>query len=159
MSGACDRAAMPRRNGEGIALLADPVRRRLIAELAVWPRRPSVLAAILGLSRWTVSRQLRLLLDADIVQAHPGIYDRREVTYSLNPRRHGQVTAWLAGTSVAVEPGTIEFYRRVARAPSAPIDRRVAPAPSAPIDRRAEESAAKPDPAVVADNRNDVGAD
>jgi DNA-binding transcriptional ArsR family regulator len=138
---------VPRRNGEGIALLADPVRRRLIAELAIWPRRPSALASVLGLSRWTVSRQLRLLLDADIVRAHRGLYDRREVTYSLNPRRHGQVTAWLAGTSVASEPGTVEFYRRVGRT-----------GPTA-IDRPTGGAGSKHDSAIVADNHNDFGRD
>jgi hypothetical protein len=42
---------MPKRNGPGIALLADPTRRRIIAALAISPRRPSSLAAELHLSR------------------------------------------------------------------------------------------------------------
>jgi len=35
---------MPRRNGQGIALLADETRRRIVALLATKPMRPSALA-------------------------------------------------------------------------------------------------------------------
>ena len=52
---------MPKRNGPGIELLADPTRRRIIAVLAIRPRRPSVVAAEIGLSRAATSRQLHLI--------------------------------------------------------------------------------------------------
>jgi DNA-binding transcriptional ArsR family regulator len=96
---------MPHRNGTGIALLADPTRRRLIAALAIRPARPSALADRLELSRFSVSRQLRLLRDAGLVVDHRLVGDRRGVLYTINDRRHGAITAWLAGTDVG---GTID---------------------------------------------------
>jgi DNA-binding transcriptional ArsR family regulator len=91
---------MPKRNGPGIELLADPTRRRIIAALAVSARRPSSLAAELGLSRPAISRQLRLLRDAGLIRTNRSLLDGRVVLYRLEPQRHGLVTAWLAGTGV-----------------------------------------------------------
>jgi DNA-binding transcriptional ArsR family regulator len=91
---------MPHRNGRGIALLADPTRRRLIAALAIRPAQPSMLADLLDLSRFTVSRHLRLLHDAGVVVDHRLVSDGRGVLYTINPLRHGAITAWLAGTDV-----------------------------------------------------------
>ena len=91
---------MPKRNGTGIELLADPMRRRIIAALAVQPRRPSSLAKEIGLSRPATTRQLHLLLDAELVHSGRSIADRRAVLYAIEPRRHGVITAWLAGTEI-----------------------------------------------------------
>jgi DNA-binding transcriptional ArsR family regulator len=91
---------MPKRNGPGIELLADPTRRRIIAALAFGPRRPSSLATELGLSRPAVSHQLRLLRDATLVDTTRSLVDGRVVLYRLQPRQHGPITAWLAGTGV-----------------------------------------------------------
>jgi len=92
---------MPKRNGPGIELLADPTRRRIIAALALSPRRPSSLARELRLSRPAISRQLRLLLDAGLVRAARASLDRRVWLYSLEPREQGRITAWFAGTEIA----------------------------------------------------------
>ncbi len=91
---------MPKRNGPGIELLADPKRRRIIAALALGPRRPSALAAELGLSRPAVSHQLRLLRDATLIDTTRSLVDGRVVLYRLQPGQHGPITAWLAGTGV-----------------------------------------------------------
>jgi DNA-binding transcriptional ArsR family regulator len=91
---------MPKRNGLGIELLADPTRRRIIAALALGPRRPSSLAAELGSSRPAISRQLRLLRDAGLVRTDRSRLDGRVVLYRLEPRNHGPITAWLAGIGV-----------------------------------------------------------
>ena len=91
---------MPHRNGSGIAPLADPTRRQLIAALAIRPAQPSMLADLLDLSRFTVSRQLRLLREAGLVVGRRMRMDSRCVLYTVNPRRHGAITAWLAGTDV-----------------------------------------------------------
>jgi DNA-binding MarR family transcriptional regulator len=95
---------MPRRNGAGIELLADPTRRRIIAALALQPRRPSSLARELGLSRPAVTRQLHILLDAGLVQSGRSMADRRAILFALEPRRHGAITAWLAGTEIGRPP-------------------------------------------------------
>ena len=91
---------MPKRNGSGIALLADPTRRRIIALLAVRMLRPSTIAAEIGLSRPATSRQLRLLREAGLIRQTRSHFDRRSVLYSIDPLRHGPITAWLAGTGV-----------------------------------------------------------
>lgn len=91
---------MPRRNGSGIALLADPTRRGIIAALALKPQRPSRLAAHLRLSRPAITYHLRLLEKAGLVWGHDVPGDGRAVWYTINPRRHGAITAWLAGTEL-----------------------------------------------------------
>jgi DNA-binding transcriptional ArsR family regulator len=91
---------MPRRNGNGIDLLADPTRRRIIALLALGPRRPSKVAAEIGLSWPATTRQLRLLQRAGLVTTRRSYIDRRKVVYYIEPERLGQIAAWLAGTEV-----------------------------------------------------------
>ena len=54
---------MPHRNGPGIELLADPTRRRIIALLAICARRPSTIAAELGLSSHTVRDHVKAIFD------------------------------------------------------------------------------------------------
>jgi hypothetical protein len=60
---------------------------------------------MLELSRFTVSRHLRLLRDAGLVVDHRLVGDGRGVLYTINVRRHGAITAWLAGTDV---PGMLD---------------------------------------------------
>jgi DNA-binding transcriptional ArsR family regulator len=93
---------MPERNGHGIELLADPTRRRIIALLALRPRRPSAIAKEIGLSPPATSRQLKLLRDAGLVRAQRSPIDGRTYRYSIEPQRHGAITAWLAGTGIGV---------------------------------------------------------
>ncbi len=82
-------------------MLADPTRRRIIAAVAICPRRPSSLARELGLSRPAISRQLHLLRDADLLQVHRSLLDGRVLLYRIDPLASGPITAWLAGTDVA----------------------------------------------------------
>ena len=94
---------MPRRNGSGIALLADPTRRRIIQLLAIHPRRPSAIARELGLSRPAISRQLRILRDAALIRERPTPHDRRGALYGIHPDSIGRIVAWLAGTEIGVQ--------------------------------------------------------
>jgi hypothetical protein len=82
----CD---MPKRNGRGIARQV---------------RRPSRIALELGLSRPAVSRQLRLLREAGLIdwRAHPG--DGRAISYFINREMAAPIIAWLAGTDVGRSP-------------------------------------------------------
>lgn len=91
---------MPKRNGPGIELLADPVRRQIIAALALGPRRPTALAKEIGLSRPATTRHLLLLRDAGLVRTLPSYLDGRAVLYGIEPRSRGPITAWLAGTEI-----------------------------------------------------------
>jgi DNA-binding transcriptional ArsR family regulator len=93
---------MPRRNGTGIALLADPTRRRIIQLLAIRPRRPSSLAADVGRSRPAISRQLRILREARLIREVPVRHDRRGVLFMIHPDNLGRIVAWLAGTEIGI---------------------------------------------------------
>jgi DNA-binding transcriptional ArsR family regulator len=93
---------MPVRRGEGIELLADVSRRRIIAMLAIKPCRPSTIARHIGLSRPTVSHHLRLLYDAGLVRTIRSWGDGRFVLYAIDPHAHGRITAWLAGTEIGI---------------------------------------------------------
>ena len=92
---------MPKRNGPGIELLADPIRRQIIAALALGPRRPTSLAKQIGLSRPATTRHLVMLRNAGLVRTMPAYVDRRGVLYGIDPRSRGPITAWLAGTEIA----------------------------------------------------------
>ena len=92
---------VPKRNGQGIELLADRTRRRIVAALAVRPRRPSSLALEIGLSRPAISRQLHLLRDAGLVRSGRSLADGRVVLFSIDPRQRGPIMVWLAGTEIA----------------------------------------------------------
>ena len=100
MSAFPDDPCVPKRVGSGIELLADPTRRRIIALLAVRALRPSTIAAEIGLSRPAVSRQLRLLREAGLIERTPSFVDRRALVYRIPHSQLGPITAWLAGTSV-----------------------------------------------------------
>jgi DNA-binding transcriptional ArsR family regulator len=91
---------MPKRNGPGIDLLADPTRRRIIAALAISARRPSSLAAELNLSRPAITRQLSLLRSAGLIETHRSRVDGRVRLYVIAPEMHGRITAWLAGIDI-----------------------------------------------------------
>jgi DNA-binding transcriptional ArsR family regulator len=94
---------VPRRNGSSIALLADPLRLRIVALLALGPRRPSVVADQLGISRSSATRQLRMLKSAGLIDSHPAMLDRRRRVYFIHPARLGVITAWLAGTRIGLD--------------------------------------------------------
>ena len=101
---------MPKRAARGIELLADPTRRSIIAMVAVRPMRPTTIARQIGLSRPAVSRQLRLLREAGLIERYRSFVDRRALIYRIPRDRHGVITAWLAGTEVG-RP-TVEFDDR-----------------------------------------------
>lgn len=91
---------MPKRNGHGIELLADPTRRGIVALLALGVGQPSKIAMEIGRSRPATSRQLRLLHRAGLISVRHHYLDGRRVVYFIDPQRLGQITAWLAGTEV-----------------------------------------------------------
>jgi DNA-binding transcriptional ArsR family regulator len=97
---------MPKRNGQGIELLADPTRRAIVVELALCSGKmsvglsPSKLARKIERSRPATSRQLGLLHRAGLISARKGFVDRRTVIYFIAPQQLGRITAWLAGAEV-----------------------------------------------------------
>jgi DNA-binding transcriptional ArsR family regulator len=108
---------MPKRNGSGIALLADPTRRRIIQLIAIHPRRPSALARLVGRSRPAISRQVRILLEGHLIRELPVPHDRRGALFGLDPDNLGRIVAWLAGTEIGVE-GEMQLRPRKQSAPA-----------------------------------------
>lgn len=79
---------------DAFAALADPVRRDLLAELAGGPARVVDLAAARPISRPAVSRHLRVLSEAGLVE----VEDRgRERHYALRRSGLEPVAAYVAG--------------------------------------------------------------
>jgi DNA-binding transcriptional ArsR family regulator len=113
---------VPKRNGAGIELLADPTRRRIIAALALGPRRPSVLALEIGLSRPATARQLHLLRDAGLVRSTRSCADGRVFLFRIEPLQLGRITAWLAGTEIARPTTGAGFGAAFAKSRASPAD-------------------------------------
>src|ERR1044071_5886460 len=91
---------MPRRLAEGIELLADPTRRRIVALIAGTVRRPADIATALKLSRPAVSRQLRLLTEAGLLRYAWSRLDLRSRLYFIDPAWEGPIIIWLAGVDL-----------------------------------------------------------
>jgi DNA-binding transcriptional ArsR family regulator len=91
---------VPKRAAEGIELLADPTRRKMVALIAgrVW--HPADIADAVGLSRPAVSRQLRLLAEAGLLTWRWSGIDGRRRDYAINPVMQEQIIAWLAGVDL-----------------------------------------------------------
>ena len=91
---------MPRCAAQGIELLADPTRRRIIALIAgrIW--HPADIAEAIELSRPAVSRQLRLLTDAGLVRWRWSRIDLRSREYFVDPAMQPAIIAWLAGVDL-----------------------------------------------------------
>ena len=91
---------MSRRLAEGIELLADPTRRRIVALIAGTVHRPADIAVALGLSRPAVSRQLRLLTRAGLLRWTWSRLDLRSRHYVIDPAWEGPIIVWLAGVDL-----------------------------------------------------------
>lgn len=79
-----------------LAALADPVRRRSVELLAQHPRRAGELAGELGVSAPVMSRHLRVLRTAELVDEEHPPFDARVRIYSLRAARMTELRAWLA---------------------------------------------------------------
>jgi protein-tyrosine-phosphatase/DNA-binding transcriptional ArsR family regulator len=85
-----------------VRLLADPVRWRLMRELASGDRRVRELVAAVGQSQNLVSYHLRQLRSGGLVSARRSSFDGRDTYYSLDLDGCSQA---LAGAAVALHPG------------------------------------------------------
>jgi DNA-binding transcriptional ArsR family regulator len=91
---------MTRRAAEGIELLADPTRRRIVALIAGRVRHPADIADAIELSRPATSRQLRLLVDAGLLRWKWSPIDRRSRIYVIDSGMQEAIIAWLAGVDL-----------------------------------------------------------
>lgn len=86
MSAAVDRT---------LAALADPSRRRVVEVLASGPRRAGELASDAGVTAPAMSRHLRALKQAGLVEeSHPD-FDARVRIYRLRPESMTELKIWL----------------------------------------------------------------
>ena len=89
-----------RLNGEPTAAtvieaLGDPVRRRVVALLAGGPRRAGEIAAEIGMSAPAISRHLRVLLEALVIEDERLDTDARARLFRLRPQSIEAARAWL----------------------------------------------------------------
>ncbi|MCA9647344.1 MAG: winged helix-turn-helix transcriptional regulator [Myxococcales bacterium] len=78
-----------------LTALADPARRRTIELLREEPRRSSDLAEALGLSRPLMSRHLKVLRKAGLVEERAAEHDARNRVYRLKPERFTELRGWV----------------------------------------------------------------
>jgi DNA-binding transcriptional ArsR family regulator len=79
-----------------LTALADPVRRRSVELLAQRPHRAGELAALLGVSAPVMSRHLRVLRRAGVVEEEHPPFDARVRIYSLRANAMAGLRSWLA---------------------------------------------------------------
>jgi DNA-binding transcriptional ArsR family regulator len=77
------------------AALAEPTRRRVVELLRDGPRRASDLAGSSGVSPAAMSRHLRVLRAAGLVEAETPEHDTRERVYRLRRDNFVTLQAWL----------------------------------------------------------------
>jgi DNA-binding transcriptional ArsR family regulator len=81
-----------------LAALADPHRRRVVELLRERPRRAGELAQAAGLAAPAMSRHLRTLRQADMIEeSHPD-FDARVRVYALKSGALTELSDWLAET-------------------------------------------------------------
>ena len=78
-----------------LGALADPHRRRVIELLSVEPRRAGDLAREVGLAPPSMSRHLRALREARLVEEDSPMGDARVRIYRLRPQPMAHLKAWL----------------------------------------------------------------
>jgi DNA-binding transcriptional ArsR family regulator len=95
--------------------LADPTRRSVVELLGSGPRRAGDLAAAAGTSPPTMSRHLRVLLDAGIVADERPRHDARTRVFRLRPESLTAVQAWLDQIQAEWGEQLASFKRHVER--------------------------------------------
>ncbi len=78
-----------------LAALADPTRRGAVELLRSQPRRSGELAQLLGVSAPALSRHLRVLREAGLVEEDHAGPDLRVRTYRLRPEPFRALRGWL----------------------------------------------------------------
>ena len=95
--------------------LADPTRRRSIELLAERPRRAGELASALGVSPPVMSRHLRVLRTAELVEEEHPAFDARVRIYSLRAQPMAELKTWLAATEAGWTQQLAAFKDHVER--------------------------------------------
>ena len=93
--------------------LGDPTRRRVIQLLSEGPRRAGELAAAAGTSAPTMSRHLRVLLQAGIVGDERPADDARTRVFWLRPEAITPLREWLDQLQAAGDEQLASFKRHL----------------------------------------------
>ena len=81
--------------GTVIEALGDPVRRQVVTLLSDGPRRAGEIAAEVGMSAPAISRHLRVLLEALVIEDERIDADARARVFRLRPQSITAARAWL----------------------------------------------------------------
>jgi DNA-binding transcriptional ArsR family regulator len=81
-----------------LAALADPHRRKVVDLLRERPRRAGELAKAVGLAAPAMSRHLRTLRQADVIEESHPEFDARVRVYALKSGALSELSGWLAQT-------------------------------------------------------------
>jgi len=95
--------------------LADPTRRQVVTLLGSGTRRAGELAAATGTSGPTMSRHLRVLLDAGLVADERGRDDARVRLFRLRPQTIVALRAWVDQLQAEWDHQLASFKDHVAR--------------------------------------------
>ena len=87
-------------NNATLSALAESNRLRIVDLLREGPRPVGEIATELGLRQPQVSKHLRVLLDAGLVEVHPNAQQR---VYELRPQPFTEMSAWLESYRHALE--------------------------------------------------------
>lgn len=96
-----------------LGALADPTRQRVVQVLSVGPRRAGELAKAAGTTAPTMSRHLRVLLDAGIVSDERPAQDARSRVFRLRPESIVAVQGWLDQLQAHGDEQLTSFKRHV----------------------------------------------
>lgn len=99
--------------GAVIEALADPVRRRVVSLLSDGPRRAGELAGETGTSPPAMSRHLRVLLAAGVIDDERLAEDARARVFRLRPQSIVAVQAWLDQIQAGWAENLQSFKRHV----------------------------------------------
>ena len=113
-----------------LAALADPTRRAVVDLLCEGPRRAGALAEALSLSPPAMSRHLKVLRKAGVVEEERGLEeDARVRVYRLRPEPLAALRSWVDEVSAFWEDQLAAFKQHVeARAPGAKATKATKPA-------------------------------
>lgn len=98
-----------------LAALADPNRRRAVDLLKQGPMRAGELAQALSLSPPALSRHLRTLRQAGLVEEQHPEFDARVRIYALRPDALDELRGWLQDSEAMWSRGLLAFKAHVER--------------------------------------------
>jgi DNA-binding transcriptional ArsR family regulator len=98
-----------------LAALADPHRRRVVDLLRERPRRAGELAQAVGLAAPAMSRHLRTLRQADVIEESHPEFDARVRVYALKSGALAELSDWLAKTEALWSDQLAAFKAHVER--------------------------------------------